>query len=840
MKDLAIIFQLALRELRFSGLRQRAILFILFVGFAGPLFASALQTSVANYLQERSRQILSADLAISATRPFRDEEVQRIIETLHPLRQSQETEFVTMAKGREVAMLVEVKGVDDAFPIFGEFRFKPASSSTTRDLGNEPVAWAFPEVLAQLGLKIGDRVGIGHTDFRIIASIEDAPGQGRTSGFAPRIYVGRGFIKDTGLTATGSQVYYRYYVELPAGVTSDVAEARVKAALADPDIFIKTPDDSIQGFERFFRFFNLYLSALTMIVFVLSWISAFYILQVFLQDRLRNAAIVMIFGSSRLKTGTIYFLQILGLMLGAFLLSSLFVVALIWGIDTFAADLLLKLLPKGFVLQLSMRDWLGLLAVATASAIAFITPFFIRLYSFKIQALLGETSMGVERVSRRRTILGYTPMVLVFLSLAIWLMDSFSMAMKVAGGMLVAAVLGLVIGRALFKIFYRLVRLRPGLTRLVAISLSRSRFGVNLCFISLVLVALVMNLVPHLLTSVVSEVQPITGREVPALFLFNIPELQVEDLKSFTTERKAELRFLSPMVVARLMKANGEPIDSDQFQRFPVRLSYREKRIPSEKIVAGKDFSGKFDPASGAVPGISMEAKFAARNDFKLGDVLEFDVQGVSLSGVIQSLRSVRWTDFNPNFFIMFQPGVLDDAPKTYLANVNLPGGNQDEEAKVKFQYDLVRKYPDISILDVGRTIGRVLEVAQSVIGPVQAAARVIVLISFLILFGVISHNLRLRSGEVDVEKLLGADAALIRRILVSEYAATAFFAWLVGSFAAILISWSVTSQIFEITSRISWPAVFGSGVVILALTSGIAYWSCNHVLALRGTSRKL
>jgi predicted lysophospholipase L1 biosynthesis ABC-type transport system permease subunit len=74
----------------------------------------------------------------------------------------------------------------------------------------------------------------------------------------------------------------------------------------------------------------------------------------------------------------------------------------------------------------------------------------------------------------------------------------------------------------------------------------------------------------------------------------------------------------------------------------------------------------------------------------------------------------------------------------------------------------------------------------------------------------------------------------------VSEYAATAFFAWLVGGLSAVAISWSVTSQIFEINSRVSWLAIFGSGVVILALTAGIAHWSCGFVLGLRGTSRKL
>lgn len=839
-----MIFNLALRELKFNGRKLGLIAFVLVIGFLGPFFTSSLKSSIADYLSNSSRRMLAADLVINSLRPFEPRESQWIDQGLKPMRRVSEVDFVTMARGRGVATLVEVNGVDSTYPIFGHFRFDgDERESDARALnGKERIAWVYPEVLAQLGLKIGDAIEIGDTSFRIKRVLRDSPGVGRTAGFAPRLYIGRRFVDETGLTQFGSQIYHRIFLQLPQGMTADAAAEKVKFALASPSVFVRTPDDSAQGFERFFRFFNMYLVAISMIVFVLSWISAFYILQVFLQDRLRNAAVFMVNGGARWKAGALSGVQVLLLMALAFLLAGLIVQGLASAVPWAIGDRL----PEGFVFRVGPGIWASLSGVAFASVIAFNMPFFLRLRFTKLLALLGESSMAIERVPRAVAWLGYAPLLAVYLGLSAYLMDSWLDALRLAGGMAFAGGIGWLAGRAMFRGFFAGLRRRPGFARLVATSLTRGRFGVSLCFLSLVLVAVALNLVPHLLNSVISEVQPLEGKEVPALFLFNIPESGLSALKKFAAERRVELRFVSPMVQARLMKVNGLPTANDQFQRYPVRLSYREGRIPSESISAGRDLPAHFDPATGAEAEISVEARFAERNGFKLGDEIEFDVQSVPVKARITSLRRVQWTTFNPNFFIMFEPGVIDDAPKTWIANVNMnaagdePGDKPGDERKVRLQFELTRDFPDISVIDIGRTITRVLEIARSVIGPVRAAAWIAVAMSFLILIGIVSHNLKLREPEIDIEKLLGADGGMIRSLITSEYAIMALFSWLVGAAASMLIAWAVTRQVFDIRLALSWTALVASALLSVILTMIIAWLSASRVLNLRGTTRKL
>jgi putative ABC transport system permease protein len=849
-----LIFKLSLKELRGSLRALRSVLFILVIGFIGPLCASAVHSSVEKYLTEKSREILSADLAVSSTRDFNEDELQTIARVLTPLKTAQETEFITMAQGHGAASLVEIDGVDATYPVFGGFQLAGqalqknaaalsdapltdavSAAPAAGDAGAQfaPPAWVYPEVLAQLNVKLGDLITVGRAHFRIAGNLTQGPGLAQGGmGVAPRIYVGRKFIASTGLTKFGSQIYHRVYVQLPKGISAEIAAKFIKDALDDPDIFLRTPQDAIQSFERFFSFFNLYLVVITMIVFGLSWMSAFYILQIYLQDRLRNAAVVMTMGASRLFTGLLYALQITAIVLCSYVLAWL----ILQSVFSFLSATFGARFPPGFILTLGLGDTALFASVALISSLSFAFPLFIQLYSVRLQTLLSEDALSITGVSgnsrwRRwgRRIATYAPLIGVFQVLAIWLMDDWRFAVELLGGMALAGLVGLLLARLVFNIFFRVMRLRQGMWRLVAIQLSRARFGTNLCFLALILVALVLNVVPHLLKSVTGELQPLQAKEFPALFLFNIPEGDVADVQKFVSENAAELRFVSPLIQARLIKVNTEPPRSDFLLRFPVRISYREKPIASEKLIIGTAFDGPFKGIG--LPGISVEIKFAERNGFKLGDHLEFDVQGVPVEGKIVNLRRVRWTDFNPNFFMLFQPGVLEDAPKTFLANVMVAG--QDE--KVKLQFHLLQRFPDLSVIDIGRTIARGLEVAASVISPIRLTSYLAIFMSFIILSAVVSHNMVLRRPEIDVQKMMGADVGFLRALVLSEYVVLSTLAFLIGSSAALILAWAVTQKMLDIPLRLSVSALGLSFLVTVGATSLIVWYSSGRELRARG-----
>ena len=820
-----LIARWAFRELLQSRRQLFGVFFILVVGFLGPLLSSSLQTSVDAYLKVRARQLLSADLSIGSVREFKTSDVTAIVETTSASLKSQTTEFVTMAKGRDVSTLIEVQAVDEHFPVLGFFKFvdggeKTSSSELSSDA---PIAWVFPELLAQLGLRVGDELAIGKLNVKIVAVLKDAPGNARGGVFAPKLFIGRKFLADTGLTDFGSQVQHRIYLKLPAFESPEIAGARVKEEFKDPDITVRTPDDATAGFERFFQFFNLYLVSVSMIVFALSWISSFYILQIYLQERLKNSAVLLTFGASKLRVLTISALQIFFVMFFSLVVATGIVAVVISRAQVGLTDVL----PPGFELIFTWRDFFKLFAISFASSLAFLIPSAMKMQTSPLTELLSEATTGL---THRRTWLAYSPLGLVFVLLAVSLMNSVRNAALMTAGLLVATAVGYGSARFLFKLLARTFRTTPGLMRLIATQLSRSRFGTNLCFITILIGTLVLNAVPHLMTSAVHEIEPLRGADVPALFLFNIPESGLEELKAFAPKNGIDLRFLAPLIQARITKVNGVLSENEMFQKYPVRLTSRPGLIKSEKILKGEMPSSNV--VEGAKVAISIEDGFADRTGLKLGDDLTFEVQGVPVEAHISSVRQVKWTDFNPNFFMVLQPGAIDDAPKTYLASVYLVAGAD----KSKAQYELVKHFPDISVLDIGRTIEKVLDIVRSIIGPVKLAALIAVIMSFLILIGVVSHNLSLRQGELDIQKLLGADLGLIRRMIVGEYLILASGAAILGSALAVAITALVTSQIFQIGVVLDYQALVISVLGTLLLTSVLAYAVATRVLS-RGSA---
>jgi len=59
-----------------------------------------------------------------------------------------------------------------------------------------------------------------------------------------------------------------------------------------------------------------------------------------------------------------------------------------------------------------------------------------------------------------------------------------------------------------------------------------------------------------------------------------------------------------------------------------------------------------------------------------VGDSLMFDVAGETFDVRVASVRKVKWDSFQPNFFIVFAPGVLDDTAGSYLTSAYFSAAN--------------------------------------------------------------------------------------------------------------------------------------------------------------------
>jgi putative ABC transport system permease protein len=243
--------------------------------------------------------------------------------------------------------------------------------------------------------------------------------------------------------------------------------------------------------------------------------------------------------------------------------------------------------------------------------------------------------------------------------------------------------------------------------KLAVLQISRNKVSSITVILALGLGTLMLNFIPQIKAGLETEISMPHTSKLPSLFMFDIQDDQVENLKKLIKEEGLVLTQLSPMIRGRLVTINGEENKKAEFPSdSPTReeeraseqrnrnynLSFRQGLADSETLTAGRELAPMFDERSSQIPEISLEFRFAERLGLKLGDVMEFDVQGVPVKGQVVNFRKVRWTSFQPNFFIQFQPGVLDAAPKTFVAALSATAA----ERKAKMQNQIVSQFSNI------------------------------------------------------------------------------------------------------------------------------------------------
>ena len=195
---------------------------------------------------------------------------------------------------------------------------------------------------------------------------------------------------------------------------------------------------------------------------------------------------------------------------------------------------------------------------------------------------------------------------------------------------------------------------------------------------------MLINLIPQIYQGLQEEISRPADFRIPSLFLFDIQPEQVKPLQNLLADRKVNLNYVSPMVRARLEKVNGKKYNAELnnglstrerqreqgFRMRTLNLSYRTELSDSEYIVEARTLASNYDWNSDVPAEISLEERFAERMGLMMGDILEFNVHEVPILAKVINLRRVKWNSFQPNFFILFQSGVLDEAPATYLASI--------------------------------------------------------------------------------------------------------------------------------------------------------------------------
>ncbi|SLM31922.1 ABC-type transporter, permease protein [Desulfamplus magnetovallimortis] len=865
--------KLALREL--SGNRKFSLFFILnfSIGLVGFIALNSFNFSIQNHLKNNLKEILTADIAVYSPRPLNQKELNTIDKVLGNERQeSHQVTFFSMISGNNLSRLAMVIAIDNKFPLYGKLVMEKngqnlednslpiKDNSLPQKKPSLPFAWISRDLAVTLNVKTGDTVRIGNMDFMIEDIVISSPGNSVTPvELAPSIYIDISNIEETGLTGFGSRIRYaRYYRILPETTTDQVLMAKTielrnsLAALFDgePLVNVYNSEDVNRNLGRLFGYFTGYMGLVAIVALFLAGIGTSYLFRGYLNARLKEMAILKTLGARRIDT---YFLMTLQVMILGFF-STVLSVAFSFVLLPFFPKVLKGLIPVNFEIAANPESLILASFLGTLGSVIFCLPLFVRIHFLKPLILLQgsdrSAGMHVNKIITKNNLLkisAFLPVSITFWILAVGQTRSFERGtfflLSFAGVMLITGLTGTFLlsgirffsntGNPILKIAFR--------------NLYRHKFSFISCFVTIAMGAFLINVIPQIKNGIQDEISRPEGMKIPGFFLIDIQPEQLNELEIFLKARGVALDNASPMVRGRINKVNGvgfydrfgsknkKNITEDQnreksrlnareegagqgrFRRREFNFSWREKLDVSETIVKGKpleDTPWNFHDDKPLE--ISLEEGFAERFHLEIGDIMLFDIQGIPLEGRVVNFRKVRWNSFQPNFFILFQKGVLDDAPCTYLASVpQMPASE-----KMPLQNAMAGKFPNISVLDVNQTVEQLLDITDRLTFSINFMAWLAIVAGLVVLFSIVRYETRTRSMEINLLKVLGAGFNDIIKITFVEFGFMGFSASL---FAVILslgcsygISWLFFGNLWSFRWEYSLFSIFSITVISL------------------------
>jgi putative ABC transport system permease protein len=210
---------------------------------------------------------------------------------------------------------------------------------------------------------------------------------------------------------------------------------------------------------------------------------------------------------------------------------------------------------------------------------------------------------------------------------------------------------------------------------------------------------------------------------------------------------------------------------------------------------------------------VSVEDEVAEAYGVGVGDRLSFNILGRVIEAEIASLRpEIDWGQGRLDFVFLFSPGVLEAAPHTLAAAVDVPPAG---EAALLDR--LAEMLPNVTPISVRELVARVDEVMGKIKLAVAAVAGVTLLSGVLVLAGAVAAARRRHLYEAVVLKVLGARRLDLLRIFLIEYLGLGATAAVVGG----LLGSAGAAAVVVFAMNLPW--VFSLGAVLAVLLIALA-----------------
>lgn len=804
--------------------RGRLLLFIssIILGIAALVAINSFSENLQADINNEAKSLLGCDLLVQGNQSAPDS-IKMLLDSLDAVDRAESVNLFSMAYfpkngGTRLSM---VKALEGDYPFYGNLATEPKEASRSFRTGKK--ALIEKTLMYQFGLEPGDSVQVGKVTFEIEGYISSAPGRAGFAGsIAPLIYIPMQWLDATDLVQLGSRIFYQYYFQFAEGIDVEtLADERLRPKLREGTALgYDTVEERKEELSEAFDDLTTFLNLVGFIALLLGCIGVASSVHIYIKDKLSTIAVLRCLGAQGKQAFWIYLIQVIALGLIGGLLGALLGSA----IQVFLPLVVADFLPVQDVSnEISFGAILGGIVTGLGITIMFAL--------LPLLAIRRISPLRTLRASYEEDTQGRDPLRWLVYAMIFLFVFGFTYFQT---GEIESFVFPIAVGVA-FLILWGMAKL---LTLLVKKYFPRNWSYIwrqsianlyrpnNQTVILIVTVGLGAALISTLFFTqdlLLKQVEMTGAGDQPNMIVFDIQTPQKDEVAKMTETHGLPILQQVPIVTMRVEEVEGvnqaeryrdttsnENKVSRWIYRREFRCTYRDTLIDTEKIIEGEWIGEVGDDG---IVYVSLGEDIADNFNAEIGTKITFNVQGALIETQVGSIREVDFTRLQTNFFILFPKGVLEEAPQFHVVISKV----SSEKQSALYQQDLVKAFPNISVIDLTMILKSVEDVLNKVSFVIRFMALFSILTGLLVLISSVVLSKFQRIQESVLLRTLGANKRQILWINALEYFLLGSLATLTGIGISVIGTFLLATLQFEVPFVVNWlPAL----VVFVAITS--------------------
>ncbi len=812
-------FTYAWRDLR-SGLQGFWIfLTCLALGTAAIAIVGALGAAIDRGLSEEGQPLLGGDVEVALIhREASPAELaflagNGVVSKIGSLR--------AMARGNDMTALVEIKAIDDLYPLYGVIDLSPAGDIKAA-LADDGVA-VDPVLLERLGAKLGDRIRIGGKDFTLRALIAKEPDRisdGLVLG--PRVMMSEASLTATGLVQPGSLITWKYRVRMKEGTGAAQVREMVRQAQEDhrdSGWRVRSRGSAAPGADQYVERLSYFMTLVGLTALIIGGAGIANAASAFINRRTQAIATLKCLGAPQRTITGIYLTEIL--LVAA--------VAIVIGLCAGAVAPAIAKATIGDLIPLPLAAGIEWRPLALALVFGFLVTIAFTMWPLARTRHVSASALFRHNVEIAAGWPGPGALTTIALALAIMAglvyasFDDTRITTIYLGGLAGSFIVLLGLAAAIVHLTRRLPRPKSAIWRYALSNVHRPGSAAVSVILALglgltlfVTLALTDRTISTELTSGIPD-------RAPSFFFLDVRNDEKQAFLDLLRQEPGVAAIdTAPMLRGRITTLKGVPVDRIKASpdaawalRGDRGLTYASDLPKGSTLTEGAwwpaDYSGP--------PLVSFVDDVAKGLDLKLGDDVTVNVLGRDVTAKVASFRKVDWRSLDINFLMIFTPDTLKEAPHQNIVTVEMAGGDEGRLLNA-----VSRAFPTVTAIRVKDVVATVTDLLTRMLAAVRGANALTLLTGILVLAGALSAGLAGRLYDAVVLKTYGATRRELIQAFVIEYAilglASAVFGVIVGAAG----SWFLSFWILEMPWAFSWGTAVLTAVIamVLAVAAGL------------------